>query len=162
MDSLDPTKPALLFIEPYYSVVINNGNATIRSSSNKLACDVLSQWKQKGYFYCKMNDRAVAIHDLIATAYLGTRPDELCVNHKNGVKTDNRPENLEYVTLAENTRHSMRIGHHVCCYPERTWTYIDGRCLDIPAYKRYWYKKNAVRLREKAKQRYLEKKKGTK
>jgi len=50
------------------------------------------------------------IHVFIARAYLGPRPSEHTVNHINGIKTDNRPQNLEYVTSAENTRHAWRTG----------------------------------------------------
>lgn len=43
-------------------------------------------------------------HRLIAEAFFGK--SALCVNHKNGNKTDNRIENLEYVTPAENSAHA--------------------------------------------------------
>lgn len=49
-------------------------------------------------------------HRLIAEAFIGPQPDGHEINHINGVKTDNRPENLEYVTHADNVRHSFATG----------------------------------------------------
>jgi hypothetical protein len=46
------------------------------------------------------------IHDLVAAAFIGEKPKGASVNHKNGVKRDNRPDNLEYVSHAENMRHA--------------------------------------------------------
>lgn len=49
-------------------------------------------------------------HRLVWRAMNGPIPDGLTINHKNGVKDDNRPENLEIVTPSENTKHAYRIG----------------------------------------------------
>jgi hypothetical protein len=49
-------------------------------------------------------------HRLVMAAFAGPCPPGQQVNHINGVKTDNRLENLEYVTPSENTRHAVRLG----------------------------------------------------
>jgi hypothetical protein len=46
----------------------------------------------------------------VAEAFLGPIPNGREVNHKNGVKTDNRAGNLEYMTRRENLQHAKRLG----------------------------------------------------
>ncbi len=48
------------------------------------------------------------VHRLILYTFIG--PSELECNHKNGIKTDNRIENLEYCTASENQKHAFRTG----------------------------------------------------
>lgn len=50
------------------------------------------------------------VHDLVAAAFIGPKPDGASVNHKNGVKRDNFPANLEYVSHAENMKHAAEAG----------------------------------------------------
>ena len=52
----------------------------------------------------------VPIHRLVAEEHFGPCPPGKEVNHINGIKTDNRPENLEYVTKKENIRHGIDKG----------------------------------------------------
>lgn len=42
------------------------------------------------------------VHILVAEAFVGPRPPGMLVNHINGVRTDNRAVNLEWVTPAKN------------------------------------------------------------
>lgn len=45
------------------------------------------------------------MHRVVAAAFIGPRPTALQVNHLNGIKSDNRIENLEYCSPSMNTRH---------------------------------------------------------
>lgn len=46
------------------------------------------------------------LHRLIATHFIENPHNYKCVNHKNGMKTDNRIENLEWCTVSQNTQHA--------------------------------------------------------
>lgn len=50
------------------------------------------------------------VHILVAQTFIGQRPAGYDINHKNGDKTDNRAENLEYVTRAQNVQHAYDNG----------------------------------------------------
>jgi hypothetical protein len=54
--------------------------------------------------------RSKTVHSLVARAFLGEVPEGCQVNHKDGDKTNNRPENLEYITSTENNHHALKTG----------------------------------------------------
>lgn len=47
---------------------------------------------------------------LVALAFIGACPEGCEVNHKNGNKTDNTVENLEWVTHSKNLKHAYATG----------------------------------------------------
>jgi hypothetical protein len=66
-----------------------------------------------GYFglvLCKDGRKPRMIHSLVASAFLGERPDDYCINHKDGNKLNNAVTNLEYCTQKENIHHANRTG----------------------------------------------------
>lgn len=68
---------------------------------------------QGGAFYRR-------VHRLVATAFIGPAPFPRAeVNHKNGNKLDNRVENLEWCSGAENHEHASRMG--LIPFGERHW-----------------------------------------
>ena len=58
--------------------------------------------------------KSFLVHRLIASHFMGPslNPKETDINHKNGIKTDNRIENLEWITRGDNVRHAHKIGLH--------------------------------------------------
>lgn len=54
--------------------------------------------------------RTVSIHKLVADAFYGPNVDRLDVNHEDGDKQNNRPDNLTYCTRKENVQHAFRTG----------------------------------------------------
>jgi hypothetical protein len=64
----------------------------------------------KGYsiaILSKENKRHVkSMHRLVASAFIHNHENKITVNHKNGIKNDNRLINLEWATVSENVKHA--------------------------------------------------------
>ena len=63
------------------------------------------------YYLGKTHNRYV--HRIVAEAFIGPSNSQE-INHKNGIKTDNRVENLEWVTRSQNNQHKhYELGHAI-------------------------------------------------
>lgn len=84
----------------------NKGCVMNRYYKGKVLAPVLNG----GYFKVTLTrdniPTQIAIHRLVATAFLPNADNKPFVNHKNGIKTDNNFNNLEWVTPLENCIHA--------------------------------------------------------
>jgi len=63
-----------------------------------------------GYMTVLIGKKRLYVHRLVAKAYLENPLELPQVNHKNGIKHDNRVENLEWCTAKQNAKHKYAMG----------------------------------------------------
>lgn len=67
-----------------------------------------------GYYWVVLCDRGKrsqrAVHVMVAEAFHGPRPEGLVVRHRDGVRTNNHPDNLRWGTEAQNVQDAVSHG----------------------------------------------------
>ena len=90
----------------------NKGN--IKNSRRMKPGGKKKRLQNSGYLItdlCKNNiKKTCLVHRIIAKTFIPEVKNKLHTNHKNGIKTDNRAENLEWVTRSENQKHGYKLG----------------------------------------------------
>ena len=89
--------------------IVNNG--TIQQINGKVL--KTRTHHKTGYIMVTLRypqKKTVTIHRLVATAFVPNPFGEPTVNHINGIKSDNRADNLEWVSYKVNNQHAYDIG----------------------------------------------------
>lgn len=84
----------------------------VRNQKTKIILKIHTQ--NRGYKIVNLKkenkSKGISLHRLVAIAFLPNPKNKPQVNHINGIKDDNRLENLEWCTGSENVNHSIRTG----------------------------------------------------
>ena len=93
-------------VERYITEI--NGKKRIRKEIIRKQCLC-----KNGYYYITLNVnmkiKQISVHRIVASTFLPLIMNKNVVNHKNGIKTDNRIENLEWCNKSENELHAYRV-----------------------------------------------------
>lgn len=103
-------RPVLGF-ETHYQVSSEGEIVRIsRASGTVIGAKRKPQLTSRGYLGVMLSVGSVVthhkVHRVVWQAFNGTIPKGRAINHKNGVKTDNRLANLELCTNQENSKHA--------------------------------------------------------
>lgn len=84
-----------------------HGNEAVRFQRGRELRPLLGKNGYYAIVLCKDGKHTrTSFHRVVATAFLPNPENKRTINHKNGIKTDNNVENLEWATDAENINHA--------------------------------------------------------
>lgn len=101
------------FICPKTNIIISilYDGTIIRYLDGKILTKNINNY---GYHYITLINKGIRknylVHKLVALIHLSNKENKPCINHINGIKTDNNADNLEWCTYTENMKHAVKIG----------------------------------------------------
>lgn len=71
---------------------------------------IMKPFNHKGYYRMDLRGKSPRVHRIVAQTFIPNPLNKPEINHINGIKTDNRIENLEWCTRQENQNHAYDTG----------------------------------------------------
>jgi hypothetical protein len=101
----------MIIIEDFPNYSINKNGVVINNFTNRI---IKHHTDKKGYKRIGLRvgnkQKNFYVHRLVAKAFILNPHNKKTVNHKNGIKSDNDVNNLEWMTIKENLKHAYNIG----------------------------------------------------
>ncbi len=85
-----------------WTLVTRTGKTSV-SNTWRLAGAIKDGYVEISYYYKKLR-----VHRIVYAKFNGELSDDLVVNHKDGIRGNNHPENLELTTQSQNNYHRYR------------------------------------------------------
>jgi len=96
-------------LERIQKVKLNGGEFFAKKKTK-----ILSQGLTRSYLTTCLTTNGIgkthSVHRLVAKSFIDNFKNKPDVNHINGIKSDNRFDNLEWVTESENSKHAVAAG----------------------------------------------------
>jgi len=90
-------------------IAIRKNGATYKVSQRKISEKTTKNGYKAVSFWVNDSRKMFLSHRLVADAFIPKVEGKPFVNHKNGIKSDNRIENLEWCSRSENATHAYSV-----------------------------------------------------